>query len=274
MIHMSDDFATFEHEGWQRVANKYDSTWSRSTRQFIPPLLDLAEVAAGMKILDVGCGPGYVAAAAAERAAEVTGLDFSSEMVSIAKTLFPRLSFQVGDAQQLPFADASFDRVLTSFALLHVSDPERACAEACRVLRSSGKLGFTVWAPPDVNPYARVVDEALDAHADLNVSLPAGPSHHVYSDEGAFRIAMERAGFRPESMALKLHTIEWIVPSVDFVFEAERFAGVRTAGLLAKQTPPALEKIRQAIAVGLKPYARGDGYAIPKAAYVVAVTKP
>ena len=118
-----------------------------------------------------------------------------------------------------------------------------------------------------------VFDEALDAHANLNVSLPAGPSHYVYSDEGAFRIAMERAGFRPESMALKLHTIEWIVPSVDFVFEAERFAGVRTAGLLAKQSPAALEKIRQAIAVGLKPYARGDGYAIPKAAYVVAVTK-
>jgi ubiquinone/menaquinone biosynthesis C-methylase UbiE len=177
---MSDDFARFEHEGWQRVANKYDSTWSRSTRQFIPPLLELAEIRSGVEVLDVGCGPGYVAAAAAERGARSVGIDFSSEMVSIAKTLFPALNFQIGDAQQLPFGDASFDRVLTSFALLHVSDPERACAEACRVLRPGGRLGFTVWAPPNVNPYARLVDEALDAHADLNVPIPAGPSHYVY----------------------------------------------------------------------------------------------
>jgi len=271
---MSDDFARFEHEGWQRVANKYDSTWSKSTRQFIPPLLDLAEVAAGMDVLDVGCGPGYVAAAAAERGARSVGIDFSSEMVSIAKTLFPTITFEVGDAQQLPFGDGSFDRVLTSFALLHVSDPERACLEACRVLKSGGKLGFTIWAPPEVNPYARIIDQALDAHADLNVSMPAGPSHYVYSDEHAIRTAMGDAGFLPDSMNLKLHTIQWIVPNPDFVFEAERFAGVRTAGLLARQTPAALEDIRHAIADGLKPYRRGNGYAIPKAAYIIAVTKP
>ena len=60
-------FAKFEHEGWQRVAGKYDSVWASSTRQFIPPLLDAAEVAGNSSVLDVGCGPGYVAAAADER---------------------------------------------------------------------------------------------------------------------------------------------------------------------------------------------------------------
>jgi ubiquinone/menaquinone biosynthesis C-methylase UbiE len=88
-----EPFAKFEHEGWQRVASKYDSVWARSTRQFIPPLLDAAEVNLNMSVLDVGCGPGYVAAAAAERGATARGLDFSREMVAIAQKMFPRIEF-------------------------------------------------------------------------------------------------------------------------------------------------------------------------------------
>jgi len=134
---MSEDFSRFEHEGWERVAGKYDSVWSKSTRQFIPYLLDAADVRAEMSFLDVGCGPGYVAAAAAGREARPVGLDFSAEMVRIAKTMFPEIQFRVGDAQNLPYTDSSFDRVLSNFALLHVSDPERAAAEAFRVLKKA-----------------------------------------------------------------------------------------------------------------------------------------
>ena len=78
-----DAFTEFEHAGWERVAGKYDSTWSTSTRQFIGPLLDGAEVAEGMAVLDVGCGPGYVSAAASERGATLIGVDFPREMVGI-----------------------------------------------------------------------------------------------------------------------------------------------------------------------------------------------
>src|ERR1700704_2413483 len=120
---MADAFTRFEHEGWERVANKYDSVWSSSTRQFIPPLLDAAEVSEKMSILDVGCGPGYVSAAAAERGAVSTGLDFSGEMVAIAKKMFPQNEFREGDAQNLPFEDARFDPVLANFAFLHLADP-------------------------------------------------------------------------------------------------------------------------------------------------------
>src|SRR5947207_14170689 len=85
-----DSFTRFEYEGWERVADKYDSVWSTSTRQFIPPLLDAAEVSPAMSVLDIGCGPGYVSAAAAQHAAIPTGLDFSSEMIAIAKKMLPQ----------------------------------------------------------------------------------------------------------------------------------------------------------------------------------------
>src|SRR5260370_42458566 len=69
-----------------------------------------------MSILDVGCGPGYVSVAAAERGAIPIGLDFSEEMIAIAKKKFPRIEFRQGDAQNLPFPDASFDRIVANFA--------------------------------------------------------------------------------------------------------------------------------------------------------------
>jgi ubiquinone/menaquinone biosynthesis C-methylase UbiE len=270
---MDDAFAQFEHEGWQRVANKYDSIWASSTRQFIPPLLDAANVSSGMSVLDVGCGPGYVSAAAADRGATPIGIDFSREMIAIAMKLFPRIEFREGDALNLPFADASLDRVAANFSLLHIADPERACAEACRVLKPGGKFGFTVWAPPADSPYAKIIDDALDAHADLDVDLPKGPSHYLFSGKEEFRQALERAGFEDASMLFKLHTIEWKVPTARFVFDAELNAGVRTAGLLARQQPDKLRAIESAIETAVRAFAKGDGFVIPKGAYIIAVAK-
>jgi len=270
---MANAFTKFEHEGWQRVAQKYDSVWSSSTRQFIPPLLDAAEVSAGLSVLDVGCGPGYVSAAAAERGARPAGLDFSRAMVAIASTMFPAVEFREGDAQHLPFADASFDRVLANFALLHLAEPERACAEANRVLKPGGKFAFTIWAPASESPYAKIIDDAIQAHADINVDLPAGPPHHLYAGRDEFRRALERSGFDGSSMIFKLHTIEWNVPTARFTFEAERHAGVRTAGLLARQSSEKLSAIQSAIEAAVARYRKGDSFAIPKAAYIVAIAK-
>ena len=270
---MKDAFTKFEHEGWERVANKYDSTWASSTRQFIPPLFDAAKVGTKMSILDVGCGPGYVSAAAAERGAIPTGLDFSAEMIAIAKKMFPRIEFRQGDAQNLPFDDGNFDRVVANFSLLHLANPERAMSEAARVLKPGGRFAFTTWAKIEENPFVKLVDDAVQAHANLEVDLPPGPPFYLFENEGEFRKAVARNGFDGASLTFKVHTIEWNVPSAQFIFEAETKAGVRTAGLLAKQTTEVLGKIQAAIEKALQPYAKGDHFEIPKAAYVVAAQK-
>src|SRR6266550_342590 len=214
-----ESFAKFEHEGWQRVAGKYDSVWARSTRQFIPSLLDAAQVNLNMPVLDVGSGPGYVAAAAAERGTISRGLDFSRKMVAIAQKMFPRIEFCEGDAQNLPFTDVI---------------------------------------------YAKIIDDAIQAHADLEVDLPAGPPHYLFSGHEEFPRALERVGFDGASMIFKLHTIQWNVPTARYPFDAERDAGVRTAGLLARQTSEKLRAIQRAIEESVRRYAKGDSFSIPE----------
>ena len=138
---MKDEFTRFEHEGWERVADKYDSVWSSLTRQFIRHLVDRAQVSWGMSVLDVACGPGYVSAAVRKLGAIPTGIDFSEKMLATAKKMFPDIPFLQGDAQALPFDDASYDRILVNFGLLHLAQPENACREAFRVLKPTGKFG-------------------------------------------------------------------------------------------------------------------------------------
>lgn len=270
---MDDDFAQFEHESWQRVADKYDSVWSPLTRQFIPSLLAEATVSAGILVLDVACGPGYLSAAAKQLGAVPTGMDFSEKMVAIAKRMFPDIRLTQGDAHELPFEDGSFDRVLMNFGLLHVSHPEKACAEACRVLKRGGKFGFTVWARPEQNPGAKVVNDAIEAYANLNVGLPEGPPKYLYGEREECRQVLKRAGFDDASMSYETRTVEWHLPDAGYYFEAEQNAGVRTAGILARQSPEILEKIRIALEVGIKQYARGDKFVLPMAAHVVVVAK-
>ena len=273
MDQVPDEFTQFEHEGWERVAHKYDSVWSSLTRQFIPYLINAAKIKSGMMVLDVACGPGYVSDAVRKGGATPKGIDFSEKMIAIAKTTFSNLSFIQGDAQNLPFEDARFDRVLINFGLLHLSHPEKGCAEACRVLKSGGRFGFTVWAGPEKNPGAKIVNDAVEAHGDLDVGLPEGPPRYLYGEREECRKVLEEAGFDGDSMNYETRTVEWHLPTASYFFQAERDAGVRTAGFLARQSTERLDAIRIAVDEGVRRHANANEFVIPMAAHIVVVSK-
>ena len=98
----ADAIRAFEHAGWERAAGGYEASFATATRTFIPALLDAAGIEAGQSVLDMACGPGFVAAGAAERGAIARGLDFSAAMLGIARTRHPNIVFDQGDAEALP----------------------------------------------------------------------------------------------------------------------------------------------------------------------------
>lgn len=273
MTNKLDEFSEFEHKGWQRVAEKYESAWGNLTRPFIPYLLKSVEVQAGTRLLDVACGPGYVAEAARVIGAEPTGVDFSGEMIRIARKRNQDISFHECDAQSLDFENDFFDAVLMNFGVLHLSRPTAAFAEAFRVLRTGGRFGFTVWAGPEQSPGAKIVEDSIESHADMSVELPEGPEYFEFSDPEKCRDTLSRLGFDPVSFVFQTITVDWQIPSASFLFKAELDAGVRTAALLAAQSPEKLEAIQAELDQKVSAYATEVGFTIPFAAHVVVITK-
>jgi hypothetical protein len=114
----------------------------------------------------------------------------------------------------------------------------------------------------------------LKRTGDMDVGLPEGPPHYLYGDRDECQKVLEQAGFNGNSMNYDTRMVEWRLPSASYFFQAERFAGVRTAGLLARQSPKSLDAIRVAIENSIQRYARGNEIVLPMAARVVAVSKP
>jgi SAM-dependent methyltransferase len=266
-----ESFAELERAGWERAAAHYEGCWT-DTELFVGATLDAASVGVGTRLLDVACGPGFVSEAAAARGAVPVGLDFADAMVERARARCPGLEFVAGDAQDLPFSHDSFDAVTMNFGILHLPDPERAIAEACRVVVTGGRFVFTAWVAQG-NAVSEIVDAALAEHA-VPVDLPEGPPFYRFADPAEARQALGTAGFDEASVVVRTESRVVRIPSGEQLFEAERKAGVRTAAVLAVQPKERLERIRAAIVAGVARYEEGSAFGLPIVARVVSAAKP
>jgi len=116
-----------------------------------PKLIHRAGVRAGDRVLDVACGTGVVSVTAARLGARVTGLDLTPELLERARENARVAGVDVewleGDAEHLPFEDASFDVVLSQFGHIFAPRPEVAIGEMLRVLKPGGMIAFSTWPP-------------------------------------------------------------------------------------------------------------------------------
>lgn len=268
---MGTGFKEFELSGWQSVADGYAEYFSSLTGQTVEPVLDAAGVSTGMEVLDVASGPGIVAAAAAERGAQVTGVDFSAVMVEMAGKNYPGIQFELGDAEELQLGDGSFDAVVMNFGLLHLEQPEKAVSEAYRVLRKGGRFAFSVWALPEDAKAFGIVLRAIERHGNLQAAIPAGPPFFRFSDVGKTVVFMREAGFvDPQGELVRLR---WELGKAEDLFEAFYTGTPRTGGLLRAQTEEQLSAIRAAVTEAAKGFRSGDRVVIPMAAVVYSGRK-
>lgn len=266
-------FKEFEHDGWQSVAEGYHDHFASLTMQTINPLLDAVQARLDARLLDVATGPGYVAAAAARRGCEVTGLDFSSVMVERARRENPGITFIEGDAEKLPFPEQAFELLTMNFGLLHLSNPDEAIRESSRVLSRAGRAAFTVWALPSRARAFAVVLEAIEKYGDKGIALPAGPPFFQFSDASVFERAMQSAGF--QEVAFSEVVMTWTLPSAEALFDAFFTGTPRTGGILRAQPEPNLKEIKAEVQAEARRQfgTTGDGLSIPMASLLAVGTR-
>ena len=144
---------------FQAIKQRQQATWASgdfaiigTTIQIVgESLAEAADVRAGERVLDVAAGNGNATLAAARRFAEVTSTDYVPHLLekgaARAKAEGLNVAFQVADAENLPFADGSFDVVLSTFGAMFTPEHRRAASELLRVTRSGGRIGLANWTP-------------------------------------------------------------------------------------------------------------------------------
>jgi SAM-dependent methyltransferase len=159
-------------------------------------VVEIAAVRPGESVLDVGCGNGNAALAAARAGGLVTGIDPAERLVAVAgeraRQLGLEATFLVGDAQALEFADGAFDAVISVFAVIFAPDGEQAVSELVRVTRPGGRIAISCWFG------SRALSEAIAVAQRHLAAAGIAPSPHPgaidWSDQAVVRAAFERSG--------------------------------------------------------------------------------
>ncbi len=268
----SPSFKELEHAGWEDRAGDYDAYVGATTVQAISYLLDATGVTAGKRVLEVACGPGYGAAGVIARGATAIGVDFAAPMVAEARRRVPGAEIVEGDAEALDFADHSFDAVICNFGLLHLPEPDKAIAEAYRVLRPGGGYGFTVWCGPEKMEFFALVLSAVQQHGTLEVDLPPAPPIFRFSDHDECRRSLSAAGF--EDVQVEDIELTWSAASPMDVIDCIYKSTVRTAMVLDAQDDDARENIHRTILDGVRRFEKGGNIVMAWPAVMAAARKP
>jgi ubiquinone/menaquinone biosynthesis C-methylase UbiE len=159
----------------------------------------------GMDVLDVACGSGNATIPAARTGARVTGLDFSPGLLAIARERAADAMVEVewveGDATQLPFDDASFDRVISTFGHMFAPDHARTGSEMRRVTRPGGQIGVCCWSPEgNLGEMFRTMAEVNPPPAGSPSPLLWGTEHHVRELLGDAEFERAEVEWRDESV--------------------------------------------------------------------------
>jgi demethylmenaquinone methyltransferase/2-methoxy-6-polyprenyl-1,4-benzoquinol methylase len=190
------------------VARRYDITNDLLSfgqdRRWRKAVVDAVAPQRGERVLDLAAGTGTSSEPFVSAGATVVPCDFSLGMLAVGKRSRPGLAFTAGDATRLPFADASFDAVTTSFGLRNVVDAHTALREMARVTRSGGRLVVCEFSHPTTRlfrtvyveylmralpPVARLVSSNPDAYVYLAESVRAWP------DQAALASRISAAGW-------------------------------------------------------------------------------
>ena len=165
-------------------ADAYGRFMGRYSEPLAAEFVESADVRAGQRALDVGCGPGALTALLVQRcgAGAVSAIDPSDSFVAAARARFPEVDVRSGVAEQLPFPDDSFDRALAQLVVHFMSDPVAGLSEMARVTCSGGLVAACVWdhaggGGPLATFWQAVHD--LDPHALGEADLPGVREGHL-----------------------------------------------------------------------------------------------
>jgi SAM-dependent methyltransferase len=244
--------------------------------------MDRAGIAAGLKVLDVGCGCGQTTLVLALRvgpSGAVTAVDISAPMLDLARRRaaaagVTNASFQLADAQTHRFEPGTHDLLFSRFGVMFFADPAAAFTNLRRALGSSGRLTFICWQTIFENPWMLVPMMAASQHVQMPPPPgPGAPGPFAFADPELVRGILSQAGFRDIAFddvrdELAIGAGGDLDTTVDFLLQMGPTA--RALGE-AKITPdsPQFANLVKAVRESLVPYQTPRGVRMASATWIV-----
>lgn len=248
---------------WTNVADAWGKWFDWTEENFAPLtawLRDATGWRPGANVLDIGCGSGYpalAAAAAVRPGGSVTTIDISPKMIGVAakraaEAGLNNVDFHEMDADALRFADETFDAVMCVCTLMFSPEPQRAIREIQRVLKPGGRFGIVVWDDPSLNPFSMLLVGVVGQF----IALPPLPGAEA---PGPFRFAaadtlesmLRSGGFSRLTIEDRRMTFEF--SSVDAYLQIVSEVAGWTRRLQAL-SPGDLSRVRQSVTKAAQPY--------------------
>ena len=216
-------------------------------------VLNFLSVTQATKLLDVGCGSGYFCKLAVDKKIDVTGLDATTELVDEAKKRVPTANFHVGEMEELPFEEKSFDVVCGFNSFQYAADIKNALLEAKRVLKDGGKIAAMIWGNKEdceAATYLKAVGSLLPPPP------PGAGGPFALSENLLLEKILEEIGFKIISNTDILSI--WDYPDTDTALK-----GLLSAGPAAKAIEnSSFEKVYDTILKSVEPYIQSDGHVV------------
>jgi len=242
--------AQIQGELWSAQARNWANFQEKWGVPLYKSVFDRLGTSRGIRLLDVGCGAGLAAQLAAQLGAQVTGIDAAAAFIEIARERVPDGDFRVGEMEELPYADASFDVVTGFNSFPHAAKPVAALKEAKRVARVGGQVAIVTWGKPQDCEHAAIM-------AAIAAFLPVPPTGagglFALSEPGRLEALLEQAGLTPGESGEIASTFAW--PDDETAWKAISSA----ANTVMAVRYVGEEKVRQTVLDSLSPFRTSNG---------------
>jgi ubiquinone/menaquinone biosynthesis C-methylase UbiE len=204
-------------EAWDRWSSQMSIQTVAATQQIVKA----AEIGPGLEVLDIACGIGGLALTLGPLivpGGQVTATDLSAAMIAAAERqaaerAVTNVRFQQADAQSLPFADQTFDRVTCRFGVMYFADEQRALREIHRVLKPGGLAAFVAWGPFEQNPFFMLSLAPIFKRIEVPPPPPGAPEPFRYAAAGSLCEALRSAGFDAAVETAEIVDLPWPGPA-------------------------------------------------------------
>ena len=253
-------------DGWSALAAQWSELWAASAAPAHEALIGASEIRTGSRVLDVGCGSGEFLRTLGERGAVAAGIDPAPGMVARARTLAPLADIKIGEAERLPWPDATFDVVTAINALQFADDTINALTEFARVLAPGGCVAIANWAEGARNDLD-VIEAAVAAEGADGDLMDDGDADEgdLLSDgdlrsAGGLEAVLGEAGF--EVVAAGIVAVPWFAADDDTLVRA----------VLLGEDPSALRELAPIVLEAARGFRERGGYRLNNS-YRYAVAK-